>query len=139
MRVVETEWWILALPEEWRAERDEETVIISDEDGVGEIAITTLCKQDGESVTREELLDYSADVAGQHGHGQEATIGEVSGFYYCYRDGDEAVREWYLRHGSLLLLVTYSCAVDNAGMDDAAVDDILATLSIDTDSGEHEA
>lgn len=128
MRILETEWWMLQLPDEWQAEQDEETVVIGDEDGVGEIAITTLCKEAENPVTAEELLEYSSDVAQQHGHGEDTQIGETTGIYYHYRDGDESVREWYLRHGNLLLLVTYCCALENSGMDDAAVDEILDTI-----------
>ena len=39
-----------------------------------------------------------------------------------------AIREWYIAHEALLLFITYSCDEDNAGMDDAAVNEILDTL-----------
>ncbi len=41
MRAVESQWWIIELPDEWEAEQDEEAILISDQDGVGEIVITT--------------------------------------------------------------------------------------------------
>jgi hypothetical protein len=37
----------------------------------------------------------------------------------------------YAQH--LLLYITYSCDLDNAGMDDAAVDEILDTLRMVAD------
>jgi len=45
-------------------------------------------------------------------------------------DGSDAVREWYLSHGSLLMMVAYSCDESNKGMDDSAVDEILSTIFI---------
>jgi hypothetical protein len=43
---------------------------------------------------------------------------------------DSAIREWYVAHGALMLFITYSCDEDNAGMDDAAVDELLDTLML---------
>ena len=129
MRAVESQWWIIELPDEWEAEQDDETILISDEDGVGEIALTTLQKEDGE-VTAEELLEYASELEQEFGPGQAVKLAEFSGSYYHYQDQGDAVRDWYLRHGDLLLLITYSCDADNVGMDDSAVDDILSTLFI---------
>jgi hypothetical protein len=41
-----------------------------------------------------------------------------------------AIREWYVTSGSLLLFITYSCEEENAGMDDAAVNEMLDTLMV---------
>ena len=127
MRVVESQWWIIELPEEWEADQDDETILISDEDGVGEIAITTLQKEDGH-VDDAELKQYCADVVEQFGAGQAVEVSELEGYYFHYQEEGDAVREWYLRYEKLLLLITYSCDLENAGMDDGAVDEILNTL-----------
>lgn len=135
MRAVESQWWIIELPDEWEAEQDEETILISDVDGVGEIAITTLQKQRGD-VTDTELQDYAEDIIQQCGLGKSTTVAGFEGYHFCFQDDGDAVREWYLRSGGLLLLITYSCIVDNAGMDDSAVDEILSTLFIKPDDNE---
>ncbi|WP_019529561.1 hypothetical protein [Dasania marina] len=129
MNVVESQWWIIDLPPEWQAEEDEETILISDEDGVGEIAITTLEKTDG-AVSDQELREFSLEVEQQFGAGQVVELAELQGYYYSYDDDGDAVRDWYLRCDNLALLITYSCAQDNAGMDDSAVNEILNTLFI---------
>jgi hypothetical protein len=49
----------------------------------------------------------------------------VSGFF---EEDETWVREWYLSHQSVLLYVTYNCEREDAGMDDAAVAEILGTL-----------
>lgn len=129
MHALESQWWIIELPSEWDAQQEEETIVISDEDGVGEIIITTMEKQEGE-VTDSELVEFTQELNEEHGAGRTVSIGEFYGYYYQYRDQGDAMREWYLRCGNLLVLITYSCDDSNAGMDDAAVDEILSTLVI---------
>lgn len=129
MRALESQWWIIELPDEWDAEQEGEAILIGDEDGVGEIAITTLQKQQGE-VSDTELKDYTEDVVQQYGNGKVVNLAGLQGYYFNYLEQGDAVREWYLRSNNLLLLITYSCSEDNVGMDDAAVDEILGTLFI---------
>lgn len=130
MDVVESQWWIVDLPPEWSAEQDEDTIIISDEDGVGEIAITTLEKEVG-LVTDTELLEYAQEVIDTFSLVAEpVSVADLSGYYFSYIDEGDAVRDWYLRCDNLLILITYSCAYDNAGLDDASVNEILSTIFI---------
>ena len=42
MKIIETEYWCLMLPPEWSAEQNEDVVMITDQDGIGELAVTTL-------------------------------------------------------------------------------------------------
>jgi hypothetical protein len=127
MRLVESQWWTIELPPEWEAEQEDETIYISDQDGVGEIAITTIQKQEGD-VSDEELREFSAGL--ELGNGEEANVGDLQGSYFTYQDGDDVIREWYLRAGPIFIVVSYHCDKENAGMDDKAVDEILSTLAI---------
>lgn len=129
MRVVESQWWIIDLPEEWEAEQIDDVITIGDEDGVGVIEFTTLQKEEG-LVDESELREFTADTEQQFGAGQKIQVADLHGYYYCYREEGEAVREWYLRSGDLMLFIIYSCDDENAGMDDGAVDEILSTLFI---------
>ena len=45
MNIVETDYWCLMLPPEWSAEEEEGSVLITDQDGIGELAITTLVRE----------------------------------------------------------------------------------------------
>jgi hypothetical protein len=127
MHIVETDWWALDLPEEWEAEQDEETIVISDEDGVGVIEITMLeSEEGGDSDLRAlatQLLERPVTL-------EPAQLGDFSGFYYHYHDEGDAVREWLLRKNEQILLISYSCDTDNEGLDDESVDDILGTLHV---------
>lgn len=129
MHTVETDWWLLDLPEEWSAEQDEETVVISDEDGVGALEITMLEYEDDSPMEVKQLAKQLMpdDVAGQ-----AAELGDFAGLYFQYQDEGDAVREWIVQRDARTLLVSYSCDADDAGMDDAVIDEILETLSLKT-------
>ena len=129
MKTLETQWWLLDIPPEWETGQEEELIVIGDEDGVGEISITTLVKEDS-PIDDAELLEFAAETAQLAGKGTAVECGDFQGHYYSFKDDTEAVREWYLALEGYLLLVTYCCDLDNAGMDDGAVDDILSTLMI---------
>jgi len=127
MRIVETDCWTLALPDEWEAEQEDDTVYISDEDNVGEIAITTLQKDNSEKIDASELEQF---VEGIPVPGEPIKLGAFIGNYYQYSEGEDAVREWHVYSESILLIVTYHCIADDQGMDDAAVDAIINTIEI---------
>ncbi len=128
MNVLETEWWSMALAPEWWADvEDDGTVLVGDEDDVGCLEITTLHKELGAFDERELLRIAEAESAAPQ-RWQKAACGEFSGWQAAFTEEDAAVREWYLAAGSLLLFVSYSCDLDNRGMDDAAVDALLETL-----------
>ncbi len=134
MHTLETDWWLLDLPEEWEADQEEETVVIEDEDGVGVIEITTL--ETTEPVARGELPALARELLGDHGKGVDTQLAGLPGLYFQYLDGDDAVREWLIDGGGLLLLVSYSCDSENAGMDDDVIDDILSTLELKPQTAE---
>lgn len=127
MNVVETEWWTLALPQEWWAEAEGDSVLVGDRDDVGCIEISTLRKEQGrfdsdevESMARAESAAGDTIAA--------VTLGEFRGYTAAFREDGDAVREWFLGCGSVLLFITYSCDEENDGLDDAAVTEILDTL-----------
>jgi len=127
MNVLETEWWTLALPPEWWAEAEEESILVGDRDGVGCIEITTLLKEHG-SFEPAEIRDMAEGEALPGRDWQRASLGDFSGLATGYEEEEAAVREWYVARGPMLLFVTYSCDLEHRGLDDAAVDELLDTL-----------
>lgn len=125
--VLETEWWNLAVPPEWWAESEEESILIGDHDGVGCIEISTLHKEEGE-FSSEEVAQIARDEAEQPLQWDALGLGEFRGVRASYQAEGAAIREWYVANGPMLLFITYSCEDENRGMDDAAVDEILDTL-----------
>jgi hypothetical protein len=129
MNVLETEWWTLALPPEWWAEAEEESILVGDRDGVGCIEITTLLREQG-GFSPEEIRKMVEEAAAGEHDWQRASLGDFTGLVSAYVEEDAAVREWYVARGPMLLFVTYSCDLEHRGLDDAAVDELLDTLQV---------
>ena len=129
MNVLETEWWTLAVPPEWWADSEEDSILVGDRDDVGCIEISTLHKDEGE-FDRQALADIVASEAEQSLDWRQVTLGEFSGLTSNFIEEGAAIRQWYVASGSMLLFITYSCDEDNGGMDDAAVDELLDTLML---------
>ena len=127
--VLETEWWSLAVPPEWWAEAEDESILVGDQDDVGCIEISTLFKEQGEfdEASLASMAGAEADVAVDW---KGVSTGDFRGVTGHYELDGVAIREWYVARGSMMLYVTYSCDEENRGMDDAAVDEILDTLTV---------
>ena len=127
MNIVETDFWCLMLPPEWSAEEEEGSVLITDQDGIGELAITTLVREPDDApdtspseVAQTESPEVSSWAA--------ATFGYFSGVTGQFTEEGAVLQEWYLINGVALLYCTYVCDVEDAGMDMPAVEEILGTL-----------
>lgn len=129
MNVLETEWWTLALPPEWWADTEEDSVLVGDRDDVGCIEISTLHKDMGE-FGQDEIGTIAEAGAEQAVEWRKISLGDFRGLRGDFVEEDTAVREWYVASGPMLLFITYSCDEENRGMDDAAVDELLDTLQL---------
>ena len=129
MNILETEWWSIGVPPEWWAEREEDSIVIGDRDDVGAIEISTLRKDEGE-FSQQELEALASENGEPAWDWTACRIGPFQGVCCQYQEEGDAVWEWYLGSGPLLLFVTYSCDIDNSGLDLAAVEEILQTLSL---------
>jgi len=129
MNVLETEWWSMVVPPEWWAEEEQESILVGDLDDVGCIEISTLHKETG-NFSSQEILGIAKQELSLPATWEAIERGDFSGWTASFDEDGAAVREWYLGCGAMLLFVTYSCDLDNRGMDDSAVDEILDTLLI---------
>ncbi|MCX2975741.1 hypothetical protein [Candidatus Marimicrobium litorale] len=129
MNVLDTEWWSMAIPPEWWADAEDDSVLVGDRDDVGCIQISTLHRDSGE-FGRDELAAIAQRESEQTLSWEAVTLGEFAGVTSRYREEDSAMREWYVASGSLLLFITYSCDTENEAMDDAAVNELLDTLMV---------
>ena len=129
MNVLETEWWNVVVPPEWWAEAEGDSILIGDQDDVGCIEISTLHKERGE-FDSAEVLGIARDEVEQTLAWDDTDLGDLKGVSTRYLEDGAAIREWYVASGSMLLFITYSCEEENAGMDDAAVDELLDTLLV---------
>jgi hypothetical protein len=129
MNVLETEWWTMAIPPEWWADSEEDSIVVGDRDDVGCIEISTLHKDEG-VFDLQSVRGIAQSESEQPLDWHPATLGDFGGVQSSYVEDDTAVREWYVFSGALLLFITYSCDEENRGMDDAAVDELLDTLML---------
>lgn len=127
MEMLETDWWTLEIPPEFEVSQEDDLVIIEDEDGVGCLEISTLVREEGR-VGAAEIAEFSLELRESGIAPQRARIGGWSGELYEHEDDGFHWREWFLGYGSLFVYAAYQCLPENAGMDDAAIDEILETL-----------
>ena len=127
MNIVETDYWCLMLPPEWSAEEEEGSVLITDQDGIGELAITTLVRE-VKDAPDTSLLEIAQTESPEVSTWAAATFGDFSGVTGQFTKMGAVLQEWYLGHGVALLYCTYACDVEDAGMDMPAVEEILGTL-----------
>ena len=127
MNIVETDYWCLMLPPEWSAEQEEGSVLITDQDGIGELAITTLVREPVDA-PGPSLSEIAQTESPEVSSWVSVVFGEFSGVTGEFTEEGTVLQEWYLSHGVALLYCTYACDAEDAGMDMAAVEEMLGTL-----------
>jgi hypothetical protein len=103
------------------------SVLITDQDGIGELAITTLVREPEERQRRlfQEIAQTESPEVSSWAN---ATFGDFTGVTGQFTEEGAVLQEWYLSHGVALLYCTYACDAEDAGMDMPAVEEILGTL-----------
>ena len=127
MKIIETEYWCLMLPPEWSAEQSEDVVVIMDQDGIGELAVTTLI-QDNASAGEASAAIVAEEESPEVADWSRAQVGPFAGVVGSFKEDGLVIREWYLTYRSALLYVTYACGIEDEGLDTGAVEEILGTL-----------
>ena len=127
MKIIETEYWCLMLPPEWSAEQSEDVVMITDQDGIGELAVTTLI-QDNASAGEASAAIVAEEESPEVADWTTVQVGPFAGVAGSLKEDGLVIREWYLTYRSALLYVTYACDIEDDGLDTGAVEEILGTL-----------
>ena len=128
MNILETDHWCLLLPPEWWAVNEDGVVRIVDNDEVGELEVSTLCKDSG-AVSQQEIAAMAEEESPEIRQWKAAQLGVFAGVMGEFSENDEAwIREWYVAAGPVLLYITYICDLENKGMDDPSVEELLNTL-----------
>ncbi len=122
-------WWSVELPDNWEAEQDEDCATFTSERGVGALQISAY-RRDDEIVTDEDLLDFAEDKLVEGANLNSVSFGEFVGLKTSYFAGESYWRKLWLRSGSLLLFVTYTCAAEERTVETEDVNIILNSLSL---------
>ena len=126
MKTFRDRYWSLDIPDDWIAEHYPECVSLSHPDGIGELQISA--SRQGRPVSISELRQFASEHINAGAETQAIRLGDFEGFTFGYGVEDEYWCEWYLKSGSLLLFVTYSCETQDEGKEDDVVEAILETL-----------
>lgn len=119
----------MALPPEWWADTEDDSILVGDRDDVGCIEISTLHKEQGE-FDLAEAAEIARSESALALEWSKVSLGDFEGVVSQFVEEGAAIREWYVVRRGMLLFITYSCDEDNRGMDDAAVDELLDTLTL---------
>lgn len=125
-RLIETHWWTLPVSDDWDIDSEEGTVIITDRDGVGSLELSVI-ELDGAPGGVLELRELAAEFVPAGVAGESVACGDWPGLLFKYSVGDSC-RDWVLHCDDNVLIISYTCAAEHQGMDDAAVDQMLAEL-----------
>ena len=123
MKEILTDIWALQLPEEWFAEQDDETIVITDADEVSIIEITTIRADSDDAI--DQLIN---DVAPQETF--QTSLSDLDALHYTMTDDGMFFREWLCPLDEVLLIISHGCDLTNKGFDDSTVDEILSTLIV---------
>jgi hypothetical protein len=126
VQVIETQWWSLPVSHDWEFEVEEGTVIITDVDGVGSLELSVI-ELEGTLPGLAELRGLAAEFVPAGMGGNPVSCGDWQGLLFEYSVGDYC-RDWVLHRDHRVLIISYTCGDEHEGMDDAAVDQMLAEL-----------
>ena len=129
MKQIGTANWQLILPDEWHLEELDDAILITDDDHVSELLVSTL-EFSEQPLDKEEVEAFANSITEHDSSGCWLEIADYQAWYYAYSENEDYVREWYIPAENVLLVISYCCALENRQMDDAAINEILDTLII---------
>jgi hypothetical protein len=120
------ESWNVALPDGWQGHHDVGCESMFHANGPGALQITAQRKNG--LVTADDLRDLAADHIANGAKPVDVQLGDFCGFTFSYGFESDYWRHWLLKAGSLALIVSYNCPLDERGAEDRVVQLILSSL-----------
>ncbi len=121
------ETWSVVVHEGWRVWHDSDCAVLIPVRGVGALQVSVAFKQS--QVVDADLLDFARDQVHSGVSLTPVRLGEFTGFEFAVESEQGWWKYWYLRNHRQMLFVTYNCSVVDRGVDDAAIMEVLSTLS----------
>ena len=122
------ETWSVQIPEGWTGQHDPECATIVGDRDVGALQISVAFKDT--VVFDTDLREFAEEHLEAGAKTRSVQLGDFVGFAIAFSKEDSFWKHWYLRNGKQALLVTYICSLGDRGVEDAAVNMILSTLSV---------
>jgi len=126
MNIYKAKYWLLNIPSLWDAEFSDDTDVIYDNAGIGEIVISTVYQENG--ISDGQLEEMASEHVDTDSMLDDVVLGDFSGIAVSFEEGGEYWCEWYLRSENILLFVSYNCAVKDFEVDEDVVESILESL-----------
>lgn len=124
-RIFNGEWWSLRLPSGWRSRLEKHGASFSRAPRVGTLQVSAAVKNGGE-VSDNDLLEYAAERLSA-GHQLKRTRHQAFSGFKCIRtDGAVCWREWWLKHGALMIYATYVVSSDRVS--EAEMAEVISIL-----------
>ena len=132
MYQLSAEKWSLQLPDDWINEEDGECISMYSETGVGALQISSVSKPKG-NATDKDLREFMQEYMDAGIHMMPYLLGSLKGYYF-HRSFDAMYqRQWLLRNGNLVILITYTCNKKYRRKENIIVEKILRTFKIKED------
>lgn len=107
-------WWSVEVPEDWFCTQNENCVTMYANPALGVLQISSAKKETG-SVTDEELREFANDRITTAKARHDLLLVKnpnTSGIHISYETKGILWKEWWLRHGSIMLYVTYNISAE---------------------------
>ncbi|WP_299986136.1 hypothetical protein [uncultured Ruegeria sp.] len=120
--------WALVLPKNCSLlDEDGDVVGFVTDDGFGVLQLSSYIKDD--VVSDSDLIEFSEEM-GLQPHNLKATVqGDFTGFSIEATNNDTWWRSWCLRCNSTMIFATYNCEIDDRGVEDQLVEELLSSLT----------
>lgn len=128
MKILQSDHWQLRLPDESVIEEEEDSYLIFQPKGIGNLEITTSVMP--ADINMEDLEFFASEQLEAGLEPSAASAGDFSGIEFVYEHDELFVRDWIVYNGNLLVLATYSCEMGKEEKEEAMIEIILSTLRL---------
>jgi hypothetical protein len=126
-REFKSKWWSVRLPIGWQATESKECVTLQGTRLPSALQISAAIKDAG-LVTDEDLTEFATERLGERIALHEAALPEFAGFWAERVENGTYWQEWWLRHGNVLVYVTYNINEAFQKSESAEVSNIVRSL-----------
>ena len=128
-------WYSIRYPSHWTVEDEEDCTTLSDmENGVGALQISayqTPSHQNPKEVLREYLADNDISYESHSLISQKEDQSDIAS--YKYTQDRWAKQVWFVSFRKTLLMITYTCKVEDQGVEEGEVEEMIRSVTFNDD------
>ena len=127
MKIFKTDWWTIALPDDWLGQSEDDSITFSSPESDAVLQISAF--QKATAITEDDLHDFAVDDL-REARTEEVTIGAFTGMMFPTVVDRRDMRVWYLMSGKLMMHATYVFADIDDEAEQEQIDQVLASLRV---------